>query len=300
MAPGGYAWWYLDALSDDGRYGIVLIAFIGSVFSPAYFRARRDAAADPYAHCAINVALYGRGKERWAFSEYGRAGVNCGPGRLHIGASRLRWDGTALECELQERCAPLPKRIRGLVRLDSGALTSLAVPLTADGRHTWRPLAPQARVTVELEQPRLRWQGSGYLDSNEGSGALEQAFSQWTWLRARTAEGTAVIYDVSPRSGPRTVHALHIAPSGAVENICAPPAVALQRSRWGLRQHVAADPGCTPRVLARLEDAPFYCRSLVSTRLRGEAVTAVHESLSLTRFQSPWVRALLPFRMRRS
>ena len=27
VPPGGYRWWYLDALSDDGRHGITLIAF---------------------------------------------------------------------------------------------------------------------------------------------------------------------------------------------------------------------------------------------------------------------------------
>ena len=32
----GYVWWYVDALSDDGRHGLTLIAFIGSVFSPYY------------------------------------------------------------------------------------------------------------------------------------------------------------------------------------------------------------------------------------------------------------------------
>ena len=36
VAPGGYAWWYVDALSDDGRHGLTIIAFIGSVFSPYY------------------------------------------------------------------------------------------------------------------------------------------------------------------------------------------------------------------------------------------------------------------------
>ncbi len=41
VPPHGYAWWYVDALSDDGRHGITLIAFIGSVFSPYYAWTRR-------------------------------------------------------------------------------------------------------------------------------------------------------------------------------------------------------------------------------------------------------------------
>ena len=84
VAPGGYAWWYLDALSDDGRHGITVIAFIGSVFSPYYARARRragSAGADPLNHCAVNVALYNRGAggarggQRWAMTERGHGQV---------------------------------------------------------------------------------------------------------------------------------------------------------------------------------------------------------------------------------
>ena len=63
---GGYAWWYVDALSDDGQHGLTLIAFIGSVFSPYYAWARRRGPADPQNHCALNVALYGPGGNRWA------------------------------------------------------------------------------------------------------------------------------------------------------------------------------------------------------------------------------------------
>lgn len=48
-----------------------------------------------------------------------------------------------------------------------------------------------------------------------------------------------------------------------------------------------------------LTDAPFYARSVIGTHLLGEPVTAIHESLSLTRFASPWVQAMLPFRMPR-
>ena len=60
VPPRGYAWWYLDAFSSDGRYGLTVIAFIGSVFSPYYFRARRrNPATAAEDHCALNVALYG-------------------------------------------------------------------------------------------------------------------------------------------------------------------------------------------------------------------------------------------------
>ena len=44
VPDGGYAWWYLDALSDDGRHGLTVIAFIGSVFSPYYAWARTSRA----------------------------------------------------------------------------------------------------------------------------------------------------------------------------------------------------------------------------------------------------------------
>ena len=93
VAPGGYAWWYIDALSDDGRHGFTLIAFIGSVFSPYYARARRRASADPLNHCAVNVALYGSGAGYWAMTERGRAAVRRDRSRLVIGPSSIRTIG---------------------------------------------------------------------------------------------------------------------------------------------------------------------------------------------------------------
>jgi carotenoid 1,2-hydratase len=47
VADGGYLWWYVDALSDDGRHGLTIIALIGSVFSPYYAWARRRGPTDP-------------------------------------------------------------------------------------------------------------------------------------------------------------------------------------------------------------------------------------------------------------
>ncbi len=45
VPAGGYAWWYVDALSDDGAHGLTIIAFIGSVFSPFYAWSRRGGRA---------------------------------------------------------------------------------------------------------------------------------------------------------------------------------------------------------------------------------------------------------------
>jgi carotenoid 1,2-hydratase len=52
-------------------------------------------------------------------------------------------------------------------------------------------------------------------------------------------------------------------------------------------------------VVATLQDTPFYARSVVSTEWYGTPATAMHESLSLDRFRTPWVQAMLPFRMPR-
>ena len=61
-----------------------------------------------------------------------------------------------------------------------------------------------------------------------------------------------------------------------------------------------SDAGASLHVLRTLTDAPFYARSLLNTQLFGERATGMHESLSLTRFDTPWVQAMLPFRMPRS
>ena len=62
VPPGGYAWWYVDALSDDRQFGLTIIVFVGSVFSPYYAWARRGGRrADPQDHCAFNIACLRRG-----------------------------------------------------------------------------------------------------------------------------------------------------------------------------------------------------------------------------------------------
>jgi len=294
VARNGYAWWYVDALSDDGRRGITLIAFIGSVFSPYYAAARRRGDGDPRHHAALNVALYGT-PSAWTMTERGRSRLHAAAATLSIGPSTLECRDDALRFHIDEVTVPLPARVRGTVLVIPELPAGPVFHLDASGRHRWRSFAPRARVEVRLEDPPLRWQGSGYLDSNDGDAPLEDDFRCWTWSRQSGRDGsTTVLYDIARRDGGATSLALRFSSAGT-EPISAPPQVALAPSRWRIERSTRSEDGA--RVLSTLEDAPFYARSLVATT--GAEPLAMHEALDLDRFSSRWVQALLPFRMPR-
>ena len=299
LPAGGYRWWYLDALSEDGRLGLVAIAFLGSVFSPYYAFARRRGAAPTERHCAVNLALYIPGRKYWAMTERGAAAIARDATTFQIGPSRIGWEGDVLVLEFAEWTVPRPGRLRGRVRLWPLALPGRVFALTADGAHRWWPIAPLARVEVELAAPALRFRGQGYLDANEGRGPLAEAFRGWDWSRAGRDREALILYEGRRRDGSELALALRATGDGRLEPIAPPPRLALPRSAWGLARATRADPGAGVRILRRLEDAPFYARALLATRLLGRDLAAIHETLSLERFTRPWVQLLLPFRMPR-
>jgi carotenoid 1,2-hydratase len=197
---------------------------------------------------------------------------------------------------------PLPRRIRGLVRLLPASVEHGDWTLDAAGRHRWCPIAPCARAEVELDSPALRWAGPAYLDCNIGDRPLEADFLHWDWSRAAVPGGTAITYDLRRRDVAPLTQQLRLAllcrNDGGIETFAPPPTVSLAPTRWRIERRVGVEPGYPPGAVA-LEDTPFYARSTVTTRLIGQPVKAMHETLSLERFRSPWVQAMLPFRMPR-
>ncbi len=261
VPPGGYAWWYVDAISDDGSEALTIIAFIGSVFSPYYALSRSLGSPDPLNHCALNVALYGR-RKHWALTERTRADLSRDATTLVIGPSRLSWDGEALTISIDEVTVPIPSRIRGTVRVWPSVLVERDFVLDANGRHRWQPIAPCARVEVDMLAPSLHWTGTGYLDCNSGAEPLEAAFTRWDWSRAPIDGGTAVLYDIERRDGTSLGLALRLGADGSVEEFAAPPRCALPGTLWRVARHARSEDGA-PRLVKTLEDTPFYARSLV-------------------------------------
>jgi carotenoid 1,2-hydratase len=159
-------------------------------------------------------------------------------------------------------------------------------------------VAPLARVEVELEEPRLRFSGSGYHDTNFGDEPLEAAFESWNWSRAELPDGAAILYDVERLAGDPLRLGRLFCRDGRVEPLEAPAPCPLPSGTWGEPRATRTDAGGRAQVVKTLETSPFYARSLLRTELGGASALSMHEALSLTRFTRGWVQFLLPFRMR--
>jgi carotenoid 1,2-hydratase len=150
-----------------------------------------------------------------------------------------------------------------------------------------------------MSHPGMRWSGPGYFDSNFGDEPLEDGFNDWHWSRAHLKDDVAVLYDGRRRDGTPFDLALRMDRLGNWHDAIQPAPAPLPRTGWLVKRATRADAGSAPRVIKTWIDAPFYARSKLSTRLFGENVHAVHESLSLGRFRSPVVQSMLPYRMPR-
>ena len=300
VARNGYAWWYIDALSDDGAHGLTIIAFVGSVFSPYYAASRRRGNGNPLDHCAVNVALYGPRGKYWALTERREPSLSQTASTLAIGQSALNWDGDRLSIDIDELAVPRFVRLKGRITLHPQAVTSCATQLDSGGRHHWWPIAPVARVEVDMQKPALRWNGSGYFDCNAGTRPLEKDFGDWTWSRSALPDGAAILYEARRRDGSNLSLAYRFDHAGHCQEFLPPLPAQLPSTGWRIARVTRSDDVKQTGIVKTLEDTPFYARSLVSSRLLGAPVISVHESLSLDRFDSRWVQTLLPFRMPRA
>ncbi len=297
---GGYRWWYVDALSDDGRYGLTLIAFVGSVFSPYYFKARARGATDPENYCSLNAILYGPGSKHWALTERGSGDLSRDASSMRVGPSALRFEGDRLVVDICEITVPWPRRLVGQVRVQLQQAQPRQFDLDPDARHHWWPFAPRARVEVEFDHPNLGWSGEAYADANWGEEPLEDGFSYWHWSRGVDPVGRTVVrYEAWPRRGDPALLSLGFTPGGVEELDAGESRKLPSTTIWRMRRDGRVQAGDTLAVQRTFEDTPFYSRSLLQTSGEGGDWLAMHESLDLDRFRRGWVQFLLPFRMPR-
>jgi carotenoid 1,2-hydratase len=288
--PGAYRWFYADVQTE--RLTAVGIFMIGAVFSARYaVGAARG--ASPLEHCAVNFALYDRGRRRcWVFSEYGGV-VRDGEETLWIGRSCLaRGADGRVELVVDDRTAPWGRPVRARLGLTPACAPVAPVALDDGGHHWWQPLACRATARLVLPDEGIDVAGLGYHDTNWGDEPLGGRLPGWRWGRVHGAERTGVAL-VPPAPRP----AIHLVASArgvaAVPPAAAPDAGA--RSGWALRlpARIAAG-GIDVPAEALLESAPFYARQ----EGRRDGLMALGEVADFHRFRSPWIRWMARFRTR--
>lgn len=269
--------------------------FIGSVFSPYYaWSGRRH----PHEYCCVNVATYGPGGQ-FTMTERRQHETNLHEDFLQIGRSSIKRTNQGLEIHIDEWAGlPRPGRVRGKITLDIPAITSVAIALTNDGAHQWRPFAPRCRIQVELNN--AHWQGEGYFDANFGTRMLEDDFDFWTWGRFAGSQGTYCIYDAKLCQNTEFNSAFLTKDDGQFSLVDAPEAKQFDPTFWRVPQETRADRDSQPKRILPMLDAPFYSRNLVRTSLHGEQVVGVHEALDLTRLRRNFVKTMLAMRIWRS
>jgi carotenoid 1,2-hydratase len=220
--------------------------------------------------------------------------------QLSIGPSCVTWDGETLQIDVDEKTSPWPQTLRGEIRVTPTVRHATAYPLDAAARHLWWPIAPLARVSVAFDAPNLNWQGSAYLDANQGLAPLETDFESWNWSRSHGTTRTRVLYDtISAAGSDNRSWSLEFDADGSVHTRSSPSLRPMARTAWGIDRHTPCDLGMEPAVIETLESAPFYARSIIETTLDGQRLEAFHESVSLRRFEKRWVQMLLPVRLPR-
>jgi carotenoid 1,2-hydratase len=221
---------------------------------------------------------------------------------LNIGPSAMRWERDRLIIEIEERDIrlgiPWRRRVKGRIVLHPESLNGRSFKLDSAGRHNWQAIAPRARIEVTMDEPAIAWQGSAYLDSNHGSEPIEDGFQSWHWSRAHLGQEVAVLYEGQRRDGSHFGSALRFDASGTPHEDELPLVAPLPRTWWAMERRTRADRGCAS-IVKTWEDSPFYARSAVASRLWGEPVVAVQESISLDRLVNPAVQFMLPYKMPR-
>lgn len=298
MVPNnGYHWWYIDALDESGQNGLVIIAFVGSVFSPYYYGKRQRGDANPEEFCAVNVGIYSGGRKQWSMTERKASALQRSRDQLAIGPSSLTWRDGELEIMLRERSAPLGRKVKGRVLLKPEIRSDLVFNLDGRGRHHWHPWCAQAAVEVDLVKPNRSWNGKAYMDSNWGSEPLEDGFSSWEWSRSHHGAEVLVDYNSNRIDGSKDSLSLAFSAEKGCRERSQVNAHPIRKTGWGISRSPCSEQSLS--LVRTLEDTPFYARSLFQTAGSGNSNWLVHESLSLDRFRSPWVRLMLPFRMPR-
>jgi hypothetical protein len=317
-APGGFVWWYVDALNAEGD-GFVCIWSWGLPFLPG--RAAAWRAGSPHATVdapSLNLAVY-RGGAQVAYHllQLPAHEAEWLDDHWRMGASHLRRRRDAsgdvvIEGDL---ClpvpgAPEPLRATFCVSGPAAAWPLPDAPPPADA-HRWAPMIGPARATARFthgDDTVLDFAGTGYHDRNGCPVPLDAlGLAHWVWGRLTTpaasgSEASLLIFYLSWPSDPGAEPILLVSRAdGAGRFTFTPAPVTLgpaRAGRFGMRwwETITLHLPDGPVEVAfepPAEDGPFYLRARIHTPGAARPTVGWAELCRPDRVDTPALRPLV-------
>jgi len=307
--PGGYAWWHLDLLDEDGN-GLNLSWSFGL---PLLSGLRRGA-APPLSRPALTLAIHRGGAQAFSLvQELPPDEVDWRPesgyGLFGRSLIALQSDGSHLRLEIAlDLELPRSPRLQGKI-VAEGPIRFGGDDATGHSRHLWSPLLATCPGSARLDGAlRYAMDGRSGLSHSAGLAPIHRlGVSRWDaghvvmprhdlmWLLhdgVRGQEGTALVLDVAEDGGARTA-------GGPFEIL------EFARSGWGLRRpqrwriHDAEGRPVEISVRAVLESTAVFQRLLLTARSGDEQGVGVAELLAPRRLDRLWSRPLMALRVHR-
>lgn len=307
--PGAYEWWYVDALSADGKWGVVVILFRGMPMSPTYLH------NPSHMHAGCAVSVYHNGARlAFSFTEQPLASASYASDEVRVqmeGASIVVDEKGHLMASVEMPCDADGRRVAVTLTGQSTRSTD-PVPTDLSERHAWVLARPrmQAKASIKLMEGSAvvvdhMFETIGYHDHNLGVRAMHHDFTDWYWGRVHCPDRT-IVFLSTPRSTDTTHEVYEIDDAGVptpwhdVEITYGKTFITtmgLLCSRHITLRGISPITGpheviCTNSVAC--EDSPFYQRYLSDWYIDGMAVgKGMSEYMNVARMKSAWIRPFL-------
>ena len=211
LPPGGYEWWYFDAIDLENGYKCVIIFYRANPFSLDYMKAlenNRAIKAEDYP--AVSISIY-RGDQTvyYSFTEFAHADfkVTQDPLEIRIDLHSLQqiFENGSIKYILNlDEQLPGGDSISGELIFESSSKPlhlNSARESNKTHKHTWNLTQPRAQVTgtVNVEHAggnseKITWRAIGYHDHNTGREPMKNEFDRWYWGRFHFNTYTLIYY----------------------------------------------------------------------------------------------------------
>ena len=303
--PGGFLWWYLDLVDDDGN-GMVLIYSFGLPFLPGITAAARAGSpALPSETPAVNVVVYRNGRpDFYLLQTVAPEDASWEGDRWQIGGLSAQLTGEeqlTLTVDLDCDVPGTADRLTGQVRL-TGPLRQSDTP-GASGMHSWTPLLVAAVGEADLRCGDQQWhlRGRAYFDRNQSDRPLhELGIRRWWWFRLALPDAELIGYHLvsDEPTAPLRSLCLVVDLTGQTQTISSAQMemIGHRRSLCGLSYPgtiTISLPDHEPVTihLAHLVDSgPFYQRFQIEAHVGGKLVRGFAEQVVPGRLDQAWSR----------